>query len=216
MPRCQADLGLIGSVVNERNPQLSRAVVRSSAGTAVVALGGRIDRFLVAAVRSGGAALRDSDGSLCALHEFAGLSAPPAMKIAADEVKEPVPHGKAVFSLQELSEGVRQLGDDQYLVRKTFLLKALTNPGGSAGGAWFRVPKNKEASDGMEVLGVREGSALAAMGIQNNDVIRNLNGIALDGATGLISALRTAREVDHVVISVERAGQPRALRYQID
>jgi general secretion pathway protein C len=221
VPACRAELGLIGTVVNERNPRLSWAVVRARGGAAVLAVGGRIDEFIVAAVLPGGAALRKGSGELCALRGFSSAveSVPPAAsepRASADEAREPTPRGKPVFSARELAEGVRRLADNEFLVQKAFLLKALTNPGGSAGGAWFRPPPGEASSSGMEVLGVRDGSALHAMGIRNGDVVRELNGIALDAASGLIAALRSAREAAHVSISVVRDGRPQALHYRVE
>lgn len=219
MPNCQGELGLIGTVVNERDPQLSRVLLRMRGGTAVIAAGGRIDRFVVAAVVSDGVAMRDADGALCALRAGAAVNTAPSMpetpRVSADEAREPTPRGKPVFSAQELAEGVQQLANGEYLVKKVFLLKALTNPGGSAGGAWFRPPKG-EAQNGMEVLGVRDGSALNAMGIHNGDVVRELNGISLDAASGLITALRSAREASHVSIAIVRDGSPQHMRYRVE
>jgi hypothetical protein len=215
VPACSEDVMLIGAVTNERNPELSRVVVRTHGGAAVVAAGGRVGAFVVDAVQTAGALLRDGGGSLCALRGFA-RGADTREPTNVDEVPPVAPRGKPVFSALELADGLQKLGDGDYLVKKAFLLKALTNPGGSAGGAWFRPAQLDGADTGMEVLGIRAGTALDAMGVRNGDVIRDLNGISLDAAPNLITALRSAREAGHVSISFVREGRPQELRYRIE
>ncbi|MET0285362.1 MAG: hypothetical protein ABW352_12860 [Polyangiales bacterium] len=216
-PRCDAALGLIGAVLNERQPELSRVIVRARGGAAVLALGARIDQFVVHELSPVAVMLRGDDGALCRLHGSASAAepAPPVMPEPGSEEHEPPPRGKPVFTAQELADGLSRIGESEYAVKKTFLLKALTNPGGSAGGAWFRPAQLDGQSAGMEVLGIRAGSALDAMGIRGGDVIRDLNGISLDTTGGALSALRAARETEHLTIVVVREGRPQELHYRV-
>ena len=222
LPHCRSDLSLVGTVVNEQRPRLSRVVVRTRTGASVVSVGGRVEDFIVAAIQPTDAALRGTDGALCTLGGFApGPEAPrpgPApAKALADEPRSNAPRGKPVFSTQELADGVRLLAHGEYLVSRTFLLKALTNPGGAAGSAWFRPAKQQEGrSAGMEMLGVRTGSALDAMGMRSGDVVQNINGISLDAASGLIAALRAARESEHISLAILRDGKPSTVNYRIE
>jgi general secretion pathway protein C len=204
---------LIGAVTNDRNPELSRVVVRTLGGAAVIAAGGRVGAFVVDAVQTDGALLRDAGGGLCALRGFSRAADEPASE---PEEAQIVPRGKPVFSPAELADGLQKLGEDDYLVKKAFLLKALSNPGGSAGGAWFRPAQLDGANTGMEVLGIRAGTALDAMGVRNGDVIRDLNGIALDAAPNLIAALRGVREASNVSVNVLRDGRPQELRFRVE
>jgi len=214
IPECDAELRLVGSAVNEAQPRLSLAVVRNRAGAFVIGIGGRIGDFTLAAIGPTRAELLRSTGDRCALSG----SSPPASSIAApppapEQEPRAEPKGKAVFSKEELAGGVRALGGGQYVIAKALLLKALGNPGGAAGGAWFRPFKHDGQSVGMEVRAVRDGTALAAMGIETGDVARTVNGIALDSPHGLLAALRAVRESDAISIGILRDGKQRDMRY---
>ena len=111
---------------------------------------------------------------------------------------------------------MRPLGNGSYLIARPLLLKALSNPGGAAGGAWFRLFERDGLRVGMEVRAVRDGSPLQAMGMRTGDVARSVNGITLDTPDGLMAALRAARESDAITIAIQRDGQASDLRYTID
>lgn len=218
---CADDLRLVGSVVIEARPDLSLAAVHKPSGTQVLAVGGRIDDFTLVSLESERAYLRSSRGILCSLSVFsarhrsaapAPLSTPAAS--AAEAVAEP--KGKAMFSREELSGGVRAMGGDRYRISKALFLRALGNPGGAAGGAYFRPVERAGQTIGMEVRAVRDGTALSAMGVHTGDVLRTINGIGLDNPVDLLAALRTAREADAVTLLVVRDGQERALSYLIE
>jgi general secretion pathway protein C len=217
-PPCIGGLGLVGAVRNERRPELSRVIVRARGAAAVLALGARIDQFVVHEVKSASVTLRDDTGALCTLPGFSSGAEPvphDAPEASSEEPPEPPPRGKPVFSAQELAEGLHPIGHGEYAVKRAFLLKALTNPGGSAGGAWFRPSQLDGQSAGMEVLGIRDGSALEAMGMHSGDVIRDLNGISLDTTAGALSALRAAREAEHLTLVVLREGRPQELHFRV-
>jgi hypothetical protein len=219
--RCETDLWLAGSVVNMARPRRSLAMVRKPTGTAVVSLGGRVDEFTVLAIQPTRAALRALDGSECSLSEVPpgsrpeAVAAPPRVDPTGEPGDKPPP-GRAMFAGGELARGVRPLGNGSYGVARQLVLKALANPGGAAGGAWFRLFERDGQRVGMEVRAVRDGTALSAMGIHTGDVARSVNGVALDTPAGLIEALRAARESDSLTISILRDGRASDMRYTIE
>lgn len=217
LPACPPGLRLVASVVNDRQPTLSRAVVQKPSGSMVIALGGRIDDFTLELLHAARAELRGGDGSRCALTgfsaEIASAEAPPVLASPQPSVQAEEPKGKPVFSRDELTQGIRDVGHGHYVIARKLLQRALMNPGGAASGAWFRPEK---AHGGMEVRAVREGSALAAMGIRNGDVARSVNGVALDTADGMLEALRAAREAHTISVAIERDGRRHDLHYTID
>lgn len=217
LPACPSELRLVGSAVNARRPQLSRVVVRSGQGAFVVAGGGRVGEFVVERIRAASAELRRSDGERCLLTGWTSappVEARPGIVAPAEPRVEAKP--KALFSRQELTAGVRALGGGDYQVARELLLKGLTNPGGAASGAWFRPHVRDGKSVGMEVRAVRDGSPLAALGIESGDVARSVNGIAIDSPDGLLSALRAVRESSTITISIVRDDRSRDLRYFVD
>jgi len=197
-PRCEGDLWLAGSVVNDARPRLSLAMVRRAAGTAVVSLGARVDDFTVLAIEPTRARLRASNGSECTLSEVPPgprpvVAAMPPVSPAPEPGDKPPP-GKAMFASGELAHGVRVLAPRSYAVARSLVVKALGNPGGAAGGAWFRLSERDGQRIGIEVRAVRDGTPLSVMGMRSGDVARSVNGIALDTPAGLIEALRAVRE----------------------
>lgn len=225
LPRCEGDLRLVGSVMNETWPQLSMAVVSQPRGTGVVKVGGRIGALTLVAVGPLGAHLQTSQGELCRLSIFSlrgDRSAahepvkPKASPTPLPPKMEVVPKGQPMFTQQELHHGVRKLPSGSYVISRELFLRGLSNPGAAAGGAWFRPSKRDDETIGMEVRRVRDGSTLHAMGIQTGDVIRNVNGHALDTPAGLLGALRSARESDSVTLAVVRDGHERPIHYLVD
>lgn len=224
--RCPEELRLVASVVNEARPQLSLAVVRNASGARMLALGGRLDDLVLVTLRPDHAELRDAHGALCRLPVYdpssrAGLKQ--ARPASAPVRPQPAPAAsqgdakpRAMFTPDELQQGLRALGNDNYLMSRELLLRALKNPGGAAGGAHFRLVEREGRSVGMEVRAVREGSVLNRMGLRTGDVVRSVNGIDVSNPLGLLDVLRSAREADAMTLTIVQGGKERALRYIIE
>lgn len=225
--RCPAELRLVASVVNERRPQLSLAVVRNRGGARVLPLGGRLDQLVLVALTPEHAELRDDQGARCTLPVFDSMgrhAAPRAQP--APEPRKPIPapatangdpnKPRAMFTQTELTNGLRALGDGNYLLSRELLQRALKNPGGAAGGAHFRLAEREGRALGMELRAVREGSTLSRMGLVSGDVVKSINGIDVTNPLGMLEALRSAREADTVTLTIVHEGKERALRYMIE
>ena len=225
LPACEGDLRLVGSVVNEAIPRLSLAMLGRSNRSGVVAVGGRIDRFTLVSVEPLRATLRASSGDLCTVAIFSGKKSsgpavatrpPPQPRRPSKSVTSPKKSkGKPMFSQEELKRGVRLLSSGSYMIERELFMRALSNPGGAAGGAYFMPFKEKGATTGMTVHRVRSGSTLSAMGIETGDVVRSVNGHGLDTAANLLGALRSARESESVTLTVVRDGHERPVHYLI-
>ena len=225
LPACDSDLRLVGSVVNEAAPRLSLAMLGKSGGSGVVAVGGRIDRFTLVSVEPLRATLQGASGNLCTVAIFTGKKSsgpavatrPPPRPARPSKSATPAKKskGKPMFSQEELKRGVRLLSSGSYMIERELFMRALSNPGGAAGGAYFMPFREKGATTGMTVHRVRNGSTLAAMGIETGDVVRSVNGHGLDTAANLLGALRSARESDSVTLTVVRDGHERPVHYLI-
>lgn len=221
-PRCEGDLRLVGSVVNEAQPRLSLAVVRKPAGARVLGFGGRIDDLTLVALSPARAEFRGKTGALCTLPVFDAApqrvaQAKPAAPPPKPEAKpKEAPKGKAMFGREELAEGVRALGGNDYRISRELFMRAMTNPGGATAGAYFKAASERGEHLGMEVRNVRDHTPLKAMGVQNGDIVRTVNGIAMDTPMNMLSALRSVRGAESITISIIRDGRPHDMRYQID
>jgi PDZ domain len=221
---CPGELRLVASVVMDARPDLSLAMVRSGTGegAAMINVGGRVAGYTLSSLERDRAHLRSPEGTSCTLFVFGSRTARPASPraaqasaTAAPDEADP-PKGKPVFSGEELARGVRPLGGDRYRIDRPLFLRALGNPGGAAGGAYFRAVERDSRVVGMEVRGVRTPSPLSAMGIRSGDVVLRVNGIALDDAVELLSALRDARQAELVTLQITRDGAERMFQYQVD
>ena len=59
---------------------------------------------------------------------------------------------------------------------------------------------------GAVVTGITEGSPAANAGIKIDDIVVELDGVAIDGAAGLIAGVRDHSPGDVITIGIERAG----------
>jgi general secretion pathway protein C len=184
-----------------------------------------VDDLVLVALAPQYAELRSADGTHCLLPVYDPSARRPASTPAARPAPKPVPAKEApsqdpkprpMFSAEELTRGLRSLGNGTYVLARALLLKALTNPGGAASGAHFRLAEREGRSLGMEVRGIREGSVLSRMGLRTGDVVKNINGVDVSNPLGLLELLRSVRDTESVTLAVMHDGKERALRYLIE
>ncbi len=113
-------------------------------------------------------------------------------------------------------EGIKQVGEDKYIIAKTEIDKTLTNLNNIAMQARI-IPsfKNGEA-DGFRLFAIRPGSLYSKLGIQNGDVIHKINGYAINSPEKgweIFQKLKTARSID---IELTRRGADKALNFKIE
>jgi general secretion pathway protein C len=220
-PRCGGGLRLVASIVNAAHPERSFAAVRREDKTHLLALGGQLDDLTLFALRPTRAYLHAKAGSLCFLPVFLSANERPTLETKAPAPRvaheeKPKPKSKQpLFSKEELERGVTPVGRGGYAVARELLLRALKDPGSAGAGAQFRAVE-RDGATGMEVRSVRNGSPLKAMGIQNGDVVRSLNGADLTTPVGLLTALRTVRESDTVTLTLVRDNVTQSIQYLLD
>lgn len=112
---------------------------------------------------------------------------------------------------------IQRQGTDQYRLERSRFTQLLTQPERLAREA--RITLNFDASgrvDGVRLAGIRPDGLLSRLGLARADILRRVNGVALDGPDRMleiITGLRSAREVD---LEINSGGRSRHLHYQID
>lgn len=111
--------------------------------------------------------------------------------------------------------GIRPSGDEVTTITREALDVMLSNEA-----LMFRqarvVPHMSDGRvRGMQVFGIRRASIPAALGLQNGDVLRSLNGVDLSTPESALEAVARIRTATELRLRVERDGQERALVYRI-
>ncbi len=219
--RCEGDLRLLGSVVNARKPERSLAMFRWQGKSQVVPVGSAFGDTRLLALRSSRAYLQLAGGSVCTLplhlaaSERVSAPAPVATKKKALNKKKPKKPSKSSIASVEMDKGIRSLGSDRFQVAGSLIDQAFSKLAIWAKGSRF-VPYSRGGRRvGMRVYGVRPGSLLQRLGVNNGDVLRSVNGIRLSDAGGMLSAYSRLREQPNLSLALYRRGHPRVISYAI-
>ncbi len=68
---------------------------------------------------------------------------------------------------------------------------------------------------GMKLMGIKPGSLLGALGIQNGDRLTSINGFEMNDPQKMLEAYSKLLRADHLTASVVRNGQPMNLDFSI-
>lgn len=69
--------------------------------------------------------------------------------------------------------------------------------------------------DGFKLVGVRPGSLYRALGIRSGDVIKSVNGTAIDSPTKALELFEQLKTSSDIKVDIERRGQPKTLSFNI-
>lgn len=67
----------------------------------------------------------------------------------------------------------------------------------------------------MKVTGIKPGSVLAQIGIENGDRLESVNGYEMSDPQRMLEAYARLRIADRLVLRVSRGGKPAEIRYTI-
>jgi general secretion pathway protein C len=114
------------------------------------------------------------------------------------------------------SDAIQRLSDNRYRVDRTDMQKLSGNPAALFSQARI-VPKyDKGTMVGVQVNAIRPGSLFQQIGIQDGDVITELNGIQVNGPQQSAQVLRELSQASDLKVTVQGAnGQTRELEYEI-
>jgi hypothetical protein len=113
-------------------------------------------------------------------------------------------------------EGIRRIDPTTYAIDQALAQSARRNPRPFLRHARAAVEKVGEDSIGFRIGGLREDSAIRAVGLENGDVITAVNGHALTSVDEVIAAVASARFSDKFRLDILRGDQALSLYYRVE
>jgi general secretion pathway protein C len=116
---------------------------------------------------------------------------------------------------QGVSDAVKQLADNRYEVKKSYIDSTLSNLNTVATQARI-VPSFKNGvANGFKLFSIQPGSLYSAIGVQNGDVIQRINGYEINSPDKALEVYQKLRESPHITIDIERNGQVIRKEYNV-
>ena len=69
--------------------------------------------------------------------------------------------------------------------------------------------------EGFKLVGVRPGSLYRSIGVRSGDVIKSVNGKAIDSPNKALELFEQLKASSNIQLEIERRGQPKQLNYAI-
>ena len=220
---CKGALRLIGTVVLPGDLQGSLAAIVGTDKKAGLHRGGTdVEGSRIRAIHSDAVVLQSTSG-LCrlAMFEVEGAAARPAPKPAARKKEKkprksgPLADRNAGLTEEEIAEGIEKVNDTNYNISRSMLNKVLDNAGKIIGIAAVAPKVENGQSVGMEIRGIRPGTLLTKLGIQNGDILEGVNGQSLSSPDAALGAYTTLRTADKFTLSIRRGGQSMMVNYSL-
>jgi general secretion pathway protein C len=114
-----------------------------------------------------------------------------------------------------MAEGIEKVNDTNYNLSRSMLNKVLDNAGKIIGIAAVAPKMEDGQSVGMEIRGIRPGTLLTKLGIQNGDILESVNGQSLSSPDAALGAYTTLRTADKFTLSIRRDGQSMMVNYSL-
>jgi len=225
---CTAKMRLTGTAVVPDDFERSLAVIVGSDRKAALYQGAaEVEGSRIRAIHSDGVLLQSGSGDLCRLAMFEADAAEvvtirkPKIQPKKSEKKKQKDRGpradrNAGLSKEELQQGIERVNDTNYNVRRTLLNKVLDNAGKLIGIAAVSPKLEGGKSIGMEIRGIHPDTLLTKLGIQNGDVLENVNGQPMSSPDAALGAYTTLRTSDKFTLSVQRGGKSMVITYTLN
>jgi len=220
---CKGTMRLIGTVVLPGDLERSLAAIVGSDNKAGLHRGGaEVEGSRIRAIHSDGVVLQNT-GVLCrlAMFEVEGPAKKPKLQPAIKQRKAlakkrgPTADRNAGLSEDEMAEGIQKVNDTNYNVSRSMLNKVLDNAGKIIGIAAIAPKMEGGQSIGMEIRGIRPGTLLTNLGIQNGDILESVNGQPLSNPDTALGAYTTLRTADKFNLSIRRGGRSMMINYSL-
>ena len=198
---------LTGTIVAKDN-DFSFAILKGKgSGGAVTRTGAEVqDGVILAFVWRNIAIFRTTSGVKCVgdgVGEAKPMPVPEAPKVAGEQQQ---PKGDDEFD-------IRNVGPNQYVVKREDLNKATGNLGALASQARI-VPSAKD--NGFKIFSIAKDSLYSKIGIQNGDVLKSINGIELSSPDKALEAYSRLQNASKLSLDIVRKGQNETLEYTIE
>ena len=223
-PPCDQTVKLVASVYSERTPEWSFASL-GNGGTPPLLYreGSKVADREIVSIYPSAVYMRQSNGKLCSLTLFvdpnaqppAAPNAPPPPVAAATEPPMVAAAGPSTSSEAELDAAITKVSDTQYNVKRAFVDKLLGNQAELMRAA--RIVPHEENGQvvGVKLYGIRRNSLLGKLGIQNGDLLKNINDMSMGDPNSALEAYAKLRSASDLKVAITRRGQDTALSFGI-
>jgi len=220
---CKGALRLIATVVLPGNLDGSLAAIVGSDQKAMLHRGGAdVEGAKIRAIHADSVVLQNK-GGLCRLAMFQvegaaqkPVRAPaPATPTQAPPAGGPTVDRNAGLTEADIAEGIEKVNETNYNLSRSMLNKVLDNAGKLIGIAAVTPKIEGGESVGMEIRGVRPGTLLTKLGIENGDILESVNGQSLTNPDAALGAYTTLRTADKFSLSIRRGTQVMMINYNL-
>jgi general secretion pathway protein C len=141
---------------------------------------------------------------------------PPPTQVATAAVAQPTAGAEPGDALSQiLEQGIVRESGNQFTLRRNTVDRILENQGELM--RTTRVMPHMEGGRiaGLTMFGVRAGTLLGRIGLQNGDVLTRINGLEIASPDKALEAYSRLRTADHLTVSVLRNGAPVNIDFNI-
>lgn len=111
---------------------------------------------------------------------------------------------------------IRGSSDNRFAISRAEVEKARSNLGELMKQARMEPHVVNGKTDGFEVKMIKPNTIFTALGLQKGDIVKEVNGLALDSPEKALQIFQQLREAQHIVVAVVRNNAPLSLEYNLD
>jgi len=220
-PTCTGAVRLVGTMVFPRRRQQSYASISAASGTPLLYReGGRVEEWQVRSIEPHRVLMQPGAGSLC---QVAMFSDEPV--VAATTPARPEPNqasvrvnprsGSSGPSAAELDSNITRVSDTSFRINRSLLNGVLEDQGALMRTARVIPHQENGRTVGVKLYGIRRNSLLGRLGIQNGDMLRQINGFNMSEPDEALRAYTRLRNSENLTVSLVRRGQPVNIEYTV-
>ena len=111
---------------------------------------------------------------------------------------------------------IRGSSDNRFAISRAEAEKARSNLGELMKQARMEPYVVNGKTDGFEVKMIKPNTIFTALGLQKGDIVKEVNGLALDSPEKALQIFQQLREAQHIVVAIVRDNAPLSLEYNLD
>ncbi|MBE0503086.1 MAG: hypothetical protein IBX46_03060 [Desulfuromonadales bacterium] len=127
-----------------------------------------------------------------------------------------IPGEEGTASAPATSPAIRGGSDNRFAISRAEVEKARSNLGELMKQARMEPHVVNGKTDGFEVKMIKPNTIFTALGLQKGDIVKEVNGLALDSPEKALQIFQQLREAQHIVVAVVRNNAPLSLEYNLD
>jgi general secretion pathway protein C len=205
-PLCDGSLRMSGAMWSAFSPWQSLAMLGTDANTELYRAGMPVNGKELVQIMPSAAVLRRRDGHLCSVAMFGHAARAP--------VDDSMAGSDHAVGSDDIDRGIRARSETSFVIDRALVDRIASDPMRLI---TERIVPHEEAGRvvGVKLYGIRRGSLLAKLGVDDGDLLRTVNGIGLSAPSGALAAYGLLRSASHLSLAIVRRGQPMTLEYDL-